>query len=111
MAKTPKKTTPADEPVELQEPTDTADGGFVAPKGIWMRGLMMLILALMFALAETVLGVVAVVQFFWMLFAKEKNKMLANFGADLGDWLAATARFQSGATEEKPFPWAKWGRG
>ena len=70
------------DPVEMNEPD--RDGGFKAPEGIWMRGLMMLILAFMFALAETVLAVVAVVQFLWMLFTKEKNALLADFGVDLG---------------------------
>ena len=96
------------EPVEIEEPEDHSDGEWDDRKSIWMRGLMMLILAFMFALAETVLAVVAVVQFFWMLIAKEKNAFLADFGKDLGNWLAAVARFQSGATEDKPFPWAKW---
>lgn len=95
------------DPVEMDEPG--RGKGFEAPEGIWIRGLMMLILALMFALAETVLAVLAVIQFLWMLFAKEKNALLMDFGADLGKWLADVARFQSGATEEKPFPWAKWG--
>jgi hypothetical protein len=91
-------------------PDSSQDGsvGFKAPDGIWMRGLMMLILALMFGLAETVLAVVAVVQFLWMLFAKEKNTLLMGFGEDLAKWLAEVALFQSGATEDKPFPWAKW---
>ena len=90
--------------------SDSGDGErFEAPKGIWMRGLMMLILALMFGLAETVLGVVALVQFLWMLFAKEKNTLLMGFGEDLARWLADVALFQTGATDDKPFPWAKWG--
>jgi len=96
------------DPVELQEPAQ-GPKKFDPPKGIWMRGLMMLILALMFALAETILGVIAVVQFLWMLFTKEKNPLLRDFGGDLGEWMAAVARFQSGATDDKPFPWAKWG--
>ena len=33
------------------------------------------------------------------------------FFHDLADWLARCARFQTGATEDKPFPWGKWGRG
>jgi len=112
MAKTPKKQNLNDDPVELEEPpqTDTG-GGFEPPKGIWMRGLMMIILAMMFGLAQTILGVLAVVQFFWILFSKEKNQMLANFGLDLGEWLAMTARFQSAASEDKPSPWSKWGKG
>jgi len=95
-----------DDPVETDEPKfgDDFEGN-----NVWMRGLWMLILALMFALAETVLAVVAVVQFLWILFAKEKNELLMDFGHDLGTWLQDVARFQSGATEAKPFPWKKWG--
>lgn len=96
------------DPVELQEPS-SGGAKFDPPKGIWMRGLMMLILALMFALAEMILGVIAVVQFLWMLFTKEKNPLLRDFGVDLGEWMAAVARFQAGATDKKPFPWDKWG--
>ena len=100
------------DPVELQEP-DGPDGhdtkSFDPPKGIWMRGLYMIILGLMFALAETILCVVAVVQFFWMLFTKNKNQLLAEFGQDMGKWLSDVAQFQTGATEDKPFPWKKWG--
>ncbi len=72
---------------------------------IWMRGLFMLIFALFFALAETLLGVLAVVQFFWILFTKERNKAIADFGQGLGRWLMQVAEFQVGTTEEKPFPW------
>lgn len=75
---------------------------------IWMRGLFMLIFAAFFALAETVLAVMAVVQFFWMLFAREKNRALADFGASLGRWMGRVAEFQTGGTEEKPFPWGRW---
>ena len=75
---------------------------------IWMRGLFMLIFAALFAVAETVLLVVTVIQFFWMLFAKEKHEGLAGFGVSLSHWISATVRFQTAASEEKPFPWAKW---
>jgi hypothetical protein len=97
-----------DDPIELQEPANKS-GEFDAPEGIWLRGLWMLVLAMMFGLAQTILGVVAVVQFLWMLFAKEKNHLLVEFGDDLGKWMAHVARFQSGASEDKPFPWARWG--
>lgn len=98
----------ADDPIELEEP----DNGWEKPEpenAIWMRGLWMIVLALMFGLAETVLVVIAVVQFLWMLFAKEKNPMLADFGKDLGNWLSQVAEYQTGASDEKPFPWKKWG--
>ncbi|MFT4999755.1 MAG: hypothetical protein ACI861_001658 [Paracoccaceae bacterium] len=75
---------------------------------VWKRGLFMLIFFALFALAETVLVVVAVIQFLWMLFAKEKNEGLADFGQSLGRWLQRVADFQTGATDDKPFPWGKW---
>ncbi|MEE9428786.1 MAG: DUF4389 domain-containing protein [Paracoccaceae bacterium] len=96
------------DPVDLEEPEEPKSGT-ESPESIWMRGLMMVILALMFALAETILGVVAVVQFLWMLFNKEKNALLMDFGRDIGNWLRDVALFQAGTTDEKPFPWAKWG--
>lgn len=80
-----------------------------APGGnVWMRGLFMLIFLALFGLAETVLLVVAVIQFLWMLFAKEKNDALASFGVSLGKWLHQVAEFQTGARDKKPFPWAGW---
>ncbi|KGB82264.1 hypothetical protein JT55_08420 [Rhodovulum sp. NI22] len=87
---------------------DTPAPEFARRDGIWLRGLWMVILAILFAVAETVLLVCAVLQFGWMLFTKERNRFIADFGANLGNWLSVTARFQTGASEEKPFPWTEW---
>ena len=72
---------------------------------VWMRGLYMVILAFLFGLAEMLLIAFAVLQFLWILFTKRKNGFLADSGNTIGKWLAAVAHFQTGATEEKPFPW------
>lgn len=72
---------------------------------VWMRGLYMIILALLFGLAEAILCAFAVLQFLWLLFTQRKNRFLADTGETIGKWLREVARFQSGATEEKPFPW------
>ena len=85
------------------------DRRFEAPPGIWMRGLWMLILAIMFGIAETILAISALVQFLWMLFSREKNQLLVDFGGDLGLWMKDVAAFQTGLSEEKPFPWKRWG--
>lgn len=77
---------------------------------VWLRGLWMVVFALLFEVAKTLLLVGAVVQFFWLLFAQEKNRPVADFGEDLADWLARVARFQTGTSEDKPFPFARWGR-
>lgn len=83
-------------------------GEFSRPESIWMRGLWMLLLGALFAVAEVLMWVIAVLQFGWMLFAKERNTRIAEFGEKLGNWLAITMRYQSGASEEKPFPWTDW---
>jgi hypothetical protein len=76
---------------------------------IWMRGLHMLIFAIFFGLAETVLFALVVLQFLWMVFAKEKNTAIVDFGHSLGLWMAQTVDFQTAKTDEKPFPWKSWG--
>ena len=44
----------------------------------------------------------------WLLFTREPNNHLARFGNSLVIWLADVARFQTCATDEKPFPWRPW---
>ena len=90
------------------EDTDTNQSTPQDRKDIWLRGLWMLVLVILFGVAETVLLVAVVLQFAWMLIAKEKNGFLVEFGSSLGKWLNKTARFQTGASEEKPFPWTQW---
>lgn len=115
MAKKTTKTTDEDVPPKvLEEPStgdraDEVDWGD-AENNVWLRGLWMLILGVLFELGRVVLWIAAVLQFLWLLFAKEKNQPIADFGKDLSDWLARVTLFLTGATEEKPFPFAKWGK-
>ena len=76
------------------------------PKGsIWLRGLMMLIFAILIGLAQTILHALTIVQFVLMLAGKGKsNARIAAFGKDLGDWLAKAAAYQTAQTEAKPWP-------
>ena len=75
------------------------------PSGVWMRALHMLIFLVLFGVAETILLVLTILQLGWMIFAKKRNPSLAQFGHQAGTWLQAVARFQSGASDDKPFPW------
>lgn len=77
-------------------------------KNTWMRGLFMLVFIVLFAVAETLLSLLAVIQFFWLLFTKKPNPSLRKFGVSLGNWTLEVADFQSCATEDKPFPWKAW---
>ena len=75
---------------------------------VWTRGLIMLLVMFCVGVAQGVLYAMAVVQFLWMLINGERNGFLAQFGRSLGLWLAESAWFLSGDTEEKPFPWRPW---
>ena len=90
----------------LEEPGTDEVG---EPESPWLRGVSMLIMAIMFKIAATILGLSAVIQFIWMVAKKETNQPIADFGTDLADWQARAARFLTGSTEDRPFPFAKWG--
>ncbi len=76
--------------------------------GLLMRLIFMLLIAVMLSFAHTVLGVLTVIQFIIMLINNgEPNERLAEFGTDLGIWIAKAARFQTAASEVKPWPWTE----
>lgn len=83
-----------------------ADGG--DGRAVWARGGWMLVLLILFSIAQTLLVATAILQFGWMLFTRRKNPHLTDFGVKLGNWMAMTARFEAVASEEKPFPWNEW---
>jgi hypothetical protein len=77
-------------------------------RDVWMRGLFMLVLIIGFAVGQWLLNLLALVQFLWLLLAREPNDFLARFGNSLAIWLAEVGRFLTCATEDTPFPWRPW---
>ena len=79
-----------------------------AREGLLLRFVHMVLIWLMLSIAQTVLTLATVVQFVIMLVnSSEPNARLAEFGTDLGVWIAKAARFQTGASEVKPWPWTE----
>lgn len=80
-----------------------------APKdGMALRLLYLVLLWVMLQLAQSVLIVATVVQFIIMLVSNgTPNERLADFGTDLGIWIAKAARYQTAASEVKPWPWTE----
>lgn len=76
----------------------------------WKRGLVMLVFMFAFGIGQSILFLLALVQFVWLLFKQEHNRPLADFGNTLAIWLSEVASFLACATEEKPFPWRAWPR-
>ncbi len=76
--------------------------------GAWRRGLFMLLFAAAFAVGQSLLILLAVLQFLWMVFAGEPNQFLLRFGRSLSSWFAEAAQFLSCATDVMPFPIKSW---
>ena len=73
-----------------------------------MRLVYMILIGIMISIAQTVLGVVAIVQFVIMLVSNKKpNERLAEFGLNLGIWMAKAARYQAAGSNVKPWPWTE----
>ena len=80
----------------------------VEKDGMLIRLIYMILIALMISIAQTVLGVATIIQFVLMVVSKgEPNERLAEFGESLGIWIAKAARYQTAASEVKPWPWTE----
>ena len=80
----------------------------VAPENMAMRLVYMILIAIMISMAQTVLGVLTLIQFIIMLVnQRQPNENLAEFGTSLGIWIAKAARYQTAASEVKPWPWTE----
>lgn len=77
-------------------------------RSIWMRGLIMLLMALAYQLVSTLLFVLAVIQFILALINDAANPRLMAFGRSLGRYQGQVANFVSFASEDPPFPFADW---
>ena len=71
------------------------------------RLIHMIVIAVMMSFVGTIVGVLAVFQFVIMLFnGRAPNPRLADLGTDVGIWFAKAARYQTAASEDKPWPWS-----
>ena len=89
-----------------ETPVTTAD-----KRSIWMRGLLMILMALAYPLAGTVLFFIALIQFVLALLSDAPNPRLAAFGHSVGRFQSQIASFVSFANEDLPFPFADWPAG
>ena len=77
------------------------------PDPIGMRLVYMILIAIMISVAQTILGIATLIQFVILLISKQPNERLADFGTDLGVWVAKAARYQTAASNVKPWPWTE----
>ncbi len=84
------------------------DAALPAPRKLWQRVLLMLLLAIAFQLSGWLLFFAAVAQLIFVLVNGQTNKRLVRFGRSLGLYLGQIAHFETFATEALPFPFSDW---
>ncbi|MGB0798472.1 MAG: DUF4389 domain-containing protein [Planktomarina sp.] len=78
-----------------------------AQESLFWRLLWMIVIGAMMSFAQTVLTVVTVIQFIILLTnGRNPNEQLADFGTTIGIWIAKAARYQTAASEVRPWPWS-----
>ena len=75
---------------------------------IWLRGVFMILFGILYSLAGTVLVVMAVLQFIFVLAGSAPNARLLSFGRSLGSYVQQIVSFQTFNAEEKLFPFSDW---
>jgi hypothetical protein len=88
--------------------SETKAEALPAPRKLWQRVLLMLLLAIAFQLSGWLLFATAVAQLIFVLATGEPNARLLRFGRSLGWYLGQVARFETFATEALPFPFSDW---
>lgn len=77
-------------------------------RAIWIRALQMILFAVTYSIAGTVMAAVVAVQFIFVLFTGTRVPRLLSFGEDLAVFVYQILRFLSFNTEDKPFPFGDW---
>lgn len=78
-----------------------------ARESLWLRLLWMILIGALMGIAQSLLSALAVIQLIVMALTKATpNPEIAAFGKRLGLWLGKAARYQTAASEDKPWPWA-----
>ncbi|MDT8375549.1 MAG: DUF4389 domain-containing protein [Mariprofundaceae bacterium] len=80
----------------------------VKDSSVWLRLLFMGLFALLYWVAEAVLAVVVLFQFFSVLFTGKKSGKVLSFGAQLSTYAYQIFRYLTYNSEEKPYPLGDW---
>jgi hypothetical protein len=78
------------------------------PRKLWVRLLLMVLMAAAFQLAASVLFFVALLQLLLAVASDAPNARLRLFGRSLGRYLAQITDFECFGTEALPFPFSEW---
>ena len=86
------------------------DDGYRPPPWLrgatWLRGLFMLLFAVLYTIAEFVVTAVVLLQFLIVVVTGERNERLTRLGERLSLYVYDVLRYLTWNSEERPFPFA-----
>jgi hypothetical protein len=77
-------------------------------RDLWLRALFMVLFAIAYSIAELVITIVVVLQFFVVLFAGRANENLLALGNNLSTYVYQILQFETFNTETRPYPFQSW---
>ena len=77
-------------------------------RNIWSRALYMVLFAIAYTFAETIVAFLVVLQFLAILFTGSAIEPLLRFGTNLSSYVYQILQFQTFNTEIHPFPFSDW---
>ena len=77
-------------------------------KNNWIRGLYILLFAILYGIAEIVLWAIVLYQFGSQLLAGHPNNRLLAFSRGLNAYIYQILQYISYRSDEKPYPFADW---
>ena len=80
----------------------------VSSRPTWIRGLFILLFALIYGIAEVVVTAVIASQFCYTLVMGTSNRQLRDFGQDLSTFIYQIMLFLTFNSEDKPYPFGPW---
>ena len=75
---------------------------------IWKRALLMLLFAVIYSIAEIVVFLVALFQFFFVLITGDRNTRVLELGQSLSSYVYEILLFETFNSERLPFPFDDW---
>ena len=87
-------------------------GDNMKARSTWMRLFFMIVVGLLYGVSRVVVGLVVVLQFFWVLFTGNTNPSLQSLAQSLATYTYQITRYLMFVSEERPFPFdADWPAG
>ena len=83
----------------------------VKARSTWVRGLYMVLFAVIYGVAEFLTGAIVLFQFVMLVLTGRTNEQLRGFGGKLATFMYQIVLFLTFNSEDKPYPFGPWPEG